>query len=305
MTRIRGLIAAPFTPMDADGAIALAVIPAYAAKLKEDGIAGVFVNGTTGEGHSLSSDERYAQAEAWIRHRTEDFRVIINTGHTALPECIAFARHAEHIGADAVGLMPPNYFKPSTVEDLVRFCTEVASACPATPAYYYHIPSFTGVSFPMIAFLTAAEEAIPNLTGIKFTYENIMDYAQCLSFRNGAYDMVFGRDELLLSSLVVGAQGAIGSTYNFAAHLYHGIMEAFAAGNVDSAREGQAKAVEMISVLNRYGGLAAGKAIMKMSGIDCGPVRSPLHSLSHDSKKSLFEAFTAQGLFLSAAEAVI
>ncbi|MBI4979876.1 MAG: dihydrodipicolinate synthase family protein [Spirochaetes bacterium] len=280
---INGLIAAPFTPMHDDGSIAFDVIPSYAEKLIADGIAGVFVNGTTGEGQSLSSGERLKTAETWMRFGSDSFRIIINTGHTALPECIAFAKHAEAIGAHAVGLMPPYFFRPSGIEELVSFCAAVAAACPKTPVYYYHIPSLTGVTFPMLDFLRTADGRIPNLAGVKFTHENIMDYAQCLSFQNGKYDILFGRDEILLSSLAVGAKGAIGSTYNFAAPLYRRIMSAFAAGDIESARAAQTKAVNMIAVMIRFGGLRAGKAIMRLAGgIDCGPVRFPLRHVSDD-----------------------
>jgi len=176
----------------------------------------------------------------------------------------------------------PCFFKPPTVEDLISFCAEIASSAPELPFYYYHIPSLSGVNLPMIDFLRMAKDRIPNLGGIKFSYENLMDFCQCLRFEDGRFDILFGRDEILLSALALGAKGAVGSTYNFAAPLYHLIMTAYQAGDMKTAQTEQVRAIDMVDILVKFGGISAGKAIMKMIGIDCGPVRPPLRNLSNE-----------------------
>src|SRR3954469_8189210 len=120
--------------------------------------------------------------------------------------------------------MAPFFFRPGTVQELVDFMAQVAAAAPALPFYYYHIPSMTGVHIPAAEFLRAAADRIPNLAGVKFTFENLMDYAECVRFSGGRFDVLFGRDEMLLAGLSLGAHGAIGSTYNFAAPVYHRII---------------------------------------------------------------------------------
>jgi N-acetylneuraminate lyase len=171
------------------------------------------------------------------------------------------------------------------VEDLVACCREVAAAAPALPFYYYHMPSMSGVAFAMADFLEAAADRIPTLVGLKFTYENLMDFGLCLRMAGGRFDVLFGRDEILLSALALGARGAVGTTYNFAAPLYLRIIEAFRAGDMKTAADIQMRAAEMIRVLARAGGgsaIPSGKALMKMIGIDCGPVRLPLVGLEPD-----------------------
>ena len=279
---IHGLIAAPFTAMDEEGNIDLELIEKQAELLYHNGVKGAFVCGTTGESLSLTHAERKNVAARWVQVAPADFKVIVHVGHTCLPECRSLAAHAQQIGAWGIGAMGPCFFKPETVDDLVAFCAEIAAAAPHLPFYYYHMPAITGVAFPMIDFLEKAASRIPTLAGIKYTNENLMDYQACRLFQPQRYDMLFGRDEILLSALVLGARGAVGSTYNFAAPLYYQIIEAFEKGNLPRAQSLQTRSMDMVRVLQNVKGsfLAAGKAVMKYVGIDCGPVRLPLQNLA-------------------------
>ncbi len=287
-THLAGLIAAPYTPMHADGSLNLAMVERQAESLARNGVIGAFVCGTTGEGSSLSLEERFQVAERWMAVAGGDLKIIVSAAHNALPDGRSLAAHAQKIGACAIAANSPNFFKPAGVKELAAFCAEVASAAPALPFYYYHIPSMTGVAFDMVDFLEEASGRIPTLAGVKFTYENLMDYARCLRLQDGRFDMLFGRDEILLSSLVVGARGAIGSTYNYAAPIYQRVLSAFAAGDLDAARRAQERAVELVAVMVKHGGLPAGKAIMKYIGLDCGPVRLPQRNLSEEQCAALF-----------------
>lgn len=293
----KGLIAPPHTPMNSDFSLDLGPIQDYYEMLVENGMIGAFLCGSTGESMSLSVRERLQVTEEWVDASDEDFRIIVHVGHTALPDCRQMAAHAAEVGADAIGMMPPVYFRPESVDDLAGFCALVAEAAPELPFYYYHIPAMTGVNLPMVDFLKAARDRIPNLAGMKFTYENLMDYGRCLRLGGGRFDMLFGRDEILLSALILGAKGAVGTTYNYAAGLYQGIIAAFEEGDLSAAQTGQARAVEFISVLREYGGLVAGKAIMKMLGVNCGPFRPPLRTLSHEEELSLRARLRETGFF--------
>jgi N-acetylneuraminate lyase len=121
---------------------------------------------------------------------------------------------------------------------------------------------------------------LPNFAGIKFTQEELMDFTLCLNFNDGFFDMLWGRDECLLSALAVGCRGAVGSTYNYAAPLYIALIEAFGRGDMATARHLQLKSVEMISLLGKYGGISTGKAFMRYVGIDCGEYRLPVKNMN-------------------------
>jgi N-acetylneuraminate lyase len=276
--KTQGLIAAPFTPIDLRGSVDVAPIAAYADWLRRSGVAGAFVCGTTGETASLSCDERREVARAWTDAASPGFRVIVHVGHTCLDSARGLAAHAEAVGAHAISCLAPYFFRPRTVAELVDWCAWIADAAPRLPFYYYHMPSMTGVSFPMAEFMPLAAERIPSFAGIKYTYEDLADFERCLRFGDGAYDVLFGRDELLLSALNRGARGAVGSTYNFAAPLYLRLIAAFERGDHAAASTLQAQAVAMIAACVEGGGhpIASFKSLMPALGVSCGPARSPL-----------------------------
>lgn len=292
-----GLIAAPFTPFHSDGSLALEVVPRLATLLAANGVRGAFVCGTTGEGYSLTMDERRQVAAAWRQATPPGLRLIVHVGHSSAGESRALARHAEEIGADAISTIAPSFFKPPGGAELVAWCRDVAAAAPGLPFYYYHLPAMTGVSIPVAEFLAAADGEIPTLAGIKFTYEDLDDFRAARTFGGGRYTILFGRDEILLRGLQLGAPGAVGSTYNYAAPLYEGIMQAFAAGDLPTAEREQAKARGFIDVMNAAGGLPAGKTIMKLIGVDCGPVRLPLRTLTPARQERLRAELDAVGFF--------
>lgn len=294
---LEGLIAAPPTPMQADGSLDLDTIDALLRMLTANGVRGAFVCGTTGESLSLAVEERLHISERWVAAAEGDFAVIVHVGHNCLPYCKELAGHAQQIGAHAIGLMAPSFFRPACVEDLVAFCAQVAEAAPALPFYYYHIPAMTGVTIPAAEFLVAAADRIPTLAGAKFTADDLMDFGRCLALEDGRFNILFGRDEFLLAALALGARGAVGTTYTFAAPLYRRIMEAYEAGDMAAAQQEQSRAREMVAVLYRSGGVAAVKPVMKMMGLDCGPPRLPLRTLDESQCRKLREELDAIGFF--------
>jgi N-acetylneuraminate lyase len=293
---LRGLITATFTPMHADASVALKRIPAYAEWLVKEKVNGVFVNGTTGEGQSLTLQERMQVVEDWQSALAGRLPVVVHVGHTALGEAQALARHAEEVGAAGIATLAPYFFKPG-LRELVEFCREVAAAAPATPFYYYHMPSMTGVTVPVTAFLEAAASQIPTLTGVKFTFEDLMDLQNASRVGGGRFNILFGRDEVLLAGLALGCTGAVGSTYNLAAPLYQRIIAAYQRGDMAAAQMEQWRAAQFITVMVRHGGLVALKAMMKMAGMDCGPLRLPMRTLGDGETRQLEADLRAIGFF--------
>lgn len=277
MKFFEGLIAAPFAPMDPSGEINYSLIPEYGQFLAKNKIAGVFINGSTGEGVSLTQEEKIKTAEAWTEAvKGTSLKVINLISGTSYAECSKMARISQSAGIDAIALMAPYYFKPAGARQLAEYCAQIAESVPELPVYFYHIPVLTGVNIPMYDFLQEAAPIIPNLAGIKYTHEDFMDYLSCLNFREGSYDILAGRDENLLSALVLGGRAAVGSTFNYAAPLFLSLIEAFDKGNLVQARSLQQKANDMIRLLGKYGGIATGKAFMRHIGFDFGDFRLPV-----------------------------
>ncbi|HEY0612813.1 MAG TPA: dihydrodipicolinate synthase family protein [Chitinophaga sp.] len=305
MMRIKGLVAAMFAPFKEDGSMNLSLVPGLVDKLIEDGLTGVFVCGTNGEGPNLTIEERMAMAEAFVKAANKRILVIVHVGHNSIAESRRLAEHAAQIGADAISSVAAFYFKPLSVQNLVNCMAEIASAAPAMPFYYYHIPVLTGVGMDMEEFLRLSHTAIPNLAGIKYTAPTLHEYQACLNFEGGRYDILYGTDEMLLSALAVGAKGAIGSTYSFAAPLYLKVMELFKAGQLKEARQMQLALVQMVRCFVKYPPIPAQRAIMKMLGWDLGPCRLPLSNLSPQDTAALQSALEALGFFSLLDEPVI
>ncbi len=282
--KIDGLVAAPFTPMKADGTLNLAVIPEYYKRLKDNDVVGAFIIGSTGEGVSLSLEEKKRVITAWAVCTRDDKEFVLMPllGGTAITDCVELAVFAEKEGADAVSFTAPFYFKPASVAQLAACCREIADAVPGLPFYYYHIPVLNGVSFTMYELLQEVDTTIPNFAGIKYTHEDFMDFLTCLRYQNGKYDMLWGRDENMLPALAIGAKGAVGSTYNYAAPLYHQLIQAFEQGELEKAAQLQEQSIDMIRLLGKYGGIATGKAYMKLIGLDCGKFRLPVKNMNDE-----------------------
>lgn len=296
--KLAGLMAATHTPFHADGSLNLTVVETQAEHLHRTGALGAFVGGTTGESHSLSLDERLALTRRWAEVvRGTSLKFVVHVGANALTDARTLAAQAQELRADAISALAPSYFKPPTVADLIACCVEIASAAPAVPFYFYDIPSTTGVSLPMPDFLAEATVRIPTLCGIKFSNPDLLAYQHCLRADGGRFDMPWGTDEYLLSALAVGAVGAVGSSYNFAARLSRRLMAAFDAGDLVTAREEQFRSARLISVLIRAGYMPAAKAVMGFLGVPVGPARLPFGKLTAEQSARLRGVLDEMGFF--------
>ena len=146
-------------------------------------------------------------------------------------------------------------------------------------------------------FLAQAGNRIPTLAGLKFTNPDLMSYQFCLHSEQGRWDLPFGVDEHMLGALAMGARGAVGSGFNFAAPVYHRMLTAFAAGDLAAARMEQFRGVQLIQLLASFGYMGAAKSVMTMLGVDVGPPRLPNVSLTKEQTKALGSQLEAMGFF--------
>jgi hypothetical protein len=98
---LHGLIAAPFTAMRPDARLHLELIQQQAQRLADNGVLGAFICGTTGEGFSLTTEERMQVAERWLAVAPKQLRVIVHVAHNSQGESRKLAAQAEQIGAYA------------------------------------------------------------------------------------------------------------------------------------------------------------------------------------------------------------
>ena len=208
-----------------------------------------------------------------------------------------FFKAAQASGADAIGAMAPIFFKPASVDELIDWFALIIEPAPETPFYFYDIPSMTGVSLDTAEFLRRARKRLPSLVGVKFANRDQDLLAECMKVEKGAFDILFGTDEMLLTGLEIGCRGAVGSSYSVAASLYHRIIQSFDKGNLATAQKLQAQCVQFIEILYEYGYLPATKSVLKMLGVDCGPARPPLSNLSDGDEDKLRSELEEIGFF--------
>ena len=292
MTKLTGLIAAPHTPFDANGEVNYPVIDRIAEHLIRQGVKGAYVCGTTGEGIHCSVEERKKIAERWVAASQGQLSITLHTGALSIADALELSRHAETLDIFATSVIGPCFFKPSTVDDLVEYCRIIAAAAPSKGFSYYH-SGMSGLSLDMEQFLIAAADKIPNLSGMKFNSADMYEFQRCLRVNNRQFDIPFGVDEFLPAGLACGAVGAVGSTYNYAAPLYHRLIESFNRGDHQDVAACMDKVIAIIRILVQYGGVAAGKLAMQLHDIDVGDPRRPLRPMTSEQKRVALEAFRA------------
>ncbi|XP_065843734.1 N-acetylneuraminate lyase B-like [Oscarella lobularis] len=300
---IEGVVAASYTPFNTDGSLNLAMVEPYANYLIRLGVAGVFVNGTTGEGVLMTVDERKAMVEAWAKAVKKRVKVIVHVSSTSLKDCQEMARHASSLdGVDAIAAMPPLVFSAKTIEELLVHLECIASSAPRTPLLLYHHSDMSPLNFSIEEFLRQADKRLPTFVGVKYTDYNVDVFARCLNL--GRYEMLYGRDEQLLASLAMGAVSCVGSTYNFTGSIPAKIFAAFKSGDIATAQKEQLKSQLAIKTYNDVGrriGCASphalGKAIMHMIGCPVGAPRLPSKPLTDAQYKELKRSFEEIGFF--------
>ncbi len=274
--RLEGIVAATFTPLHPDGSLNTALVPTIIDHLVRHGVAGIYINGTTGEGMSLTVAERCNLVEAYVNAAQGRLRTLVQVGHDSTAEAVTMAKHASELDVDAISSTPPCYFKPGSISHLLDSFEVLTDAAPDTPFYYYHIPALTGVPIDACEFLKLAKRRLPTLAGIKYSHTDLSTMLACLRENDGQYDILYGCDESLLGALAIGCRAAVGSTYNFAAKIYHEVIRALAEGDLKRAQDWQSRSVAMVRTLNETcGGRPGLKPMMNLIGIDCGPHRLP------------------------------
>lgn len=289
MEKIKGLIGASFTPFYESGEVNYEPIARYAVMLVKNGMRGVFVNGSSGEGYVLTEKERMKLAEKWIEVIPSGFKMLVHVGSTSVKTSRKLAEHAQEIGAWGIGSMASPFPIATRIEELVKYCEEIACGAPDLPFYYYHIPSLSRVFLPVLPFLKAADGRIPNLAGVKYTYESLYDFNQCCLYADGKFDMLHGQDETILASIAsCGTQGGICGTANYNGRELVSILESWDAGNLKAAREHQYYAQDVINIINNYrGNIVGGKRVMKLLGLDLGKNRTPFQNMTDGEEQSI------------------
>ena len=282
--QFKGIFPALLTPFNKDESINFDALKQLVDRLLSQGVKGFYVDGSTGEAFLLTIEERKQLIRAVAEYAKGKCTLIAQIGSIALPEAIGLARCAKDAGYDAISSVPPFYYKFS-FEEIKRYYFTIADAVDL-PMIIYNVPIYTGVSFSaeqMAEFLRD-----DRFIGVKHTSS---DYFALRQFRSAFPDKVMlnGFDEMLLAGLSLGANGAIGSTYNFMPEKFIRIYELFNEGRIEEAARLQEEADSIIAALFKVGVMQGEKAILTKLGVPMGKLRAPFIDISDAQKAWLFE----------------
>ncbi|XP_034937863.1 N-acetylneuraminate lyase-like [Chelonus insularis] len=298
----RGYIAPVFTPVTAEKNLNLSIISEYAKYLSKNGIQGVLVNGTSGEGMSMSVADRKKVAEAWAGAIKETRQhLMIQVGGASLPDVIQLAKHAEKIKADSILCLPELYFKPNNSAQLIEYLKIVSEAAPKTPLLYYHIPMFTHVNIHMGEFLNKIGDTIPTFVGIKFTSNNLEEGAQAVEANSKKNIIFLGNDQLMSAAFAVGMDSFIATSVNIFPDIAIKILETAKKGDCFKANEIQKKLSQAVIAISKYGNwvVTMKTAMALLSPLDPGPVCEPLKPLSDEDIQSMKRDLGSLGFMLN------
>lgn len=276
-----GIYTALLTPFDKDNKINAEQLEALVKFNVKNGADGFYVTGSTGEAFLLSTDERKQVMEI-VKSAAPDKTLIAHIGSLDMNEAAELGRYAATLGYDAVSSVAPYYYKFSFGEIKNYYC-RLADAS-ALPMLVYHIPAFSGVNMGISElgeFLTD-----DRFLGIKYTSNDFFTMEQV---KTAFPDKIVynGYDEMCLCGLTMGADGAIGSTYNFMADKFVKIKSLFDAGDIKGAQELQKQANAIITTLCRLGVMQAEKEVLNQLGFDFGDCREPFGKLTDEQKKTV------------------
>ena len=264
-------IAAALTPLRADGRELddEALLP-YLIFLRDAGIEGVLLGGTTGEGILLSFPER---KQAISNAVGGPLPVLAHCGAQSTADTAALAAHAAEAGAEAVAVIAPPYF-PLDDDALLAHFVEAARACAPLPFYVYELEKASGYAIP-VSVVERLRDVVDNVAGMKVSDA---PFAKVAPYMLEGLHVFVGAEALIGEGLAAGAAGAVS-----------GLAAAFPEVVVEAVRSGDSAAAGALrAIVDRFPRHAALKAVVKARGVPMREdVRAPLRGLSGDERTAL------------------
>ena len=257
----------------------------------KNGVVGFYVGGNTGECTVLPNKTRKQMLEAVKEYSKPDTHIIAHVGSGHLDDVEDLIYHANSVGVDAIASLPPSltaFYKPDEIVD-----------------YYRHIASISKT--PVLAYVTPvlncdtlwyANEImkIENMAGIKLSIADYYTFERVKLVNNGDINILNGPDECMLSGLAMGADGAIGTTYNFLPATACKLYDNFKLGNIEEARKYQHKLNDFINTMFNCP-LRSWKPILQALDIDPGHLVAPRKMPTSDELNQTLKRLNDLGCF--------
>jgi 4-hydroxy-tetrahydrodipicolinate synthase len=265
------VLTAMVTPMTGDGAVDLDGAARLATHLvDEGGCDGLVISGTTGESPTTTDAEKESLLRAVVDAVGDRAKIVAGAGTNDTAHSVELARQAEKAGAHGLLAVTPYYSRPPQA-GLINHFTQIADAT-GLPVMLYDIPIRSGVPIETETLVRLAEH--PRIASLKDAKGDNAATASVIARTDLA--VYSGDDVLTLPLLAVGAVGVVGVATHVAGNQMKRLVEAFLAGDVDSARQVHHQLLPVFTGMFRTQGLILVKAALKQLGLPAGPVRAPL-----------------------------
>lgn len=212
--------------------------------------------------------------------------VFAHVGAISTDLAIRLAEHAEKTGADAVSAVAPFYYNFNEKE-IINYYDDIMRST-GLPMIVYNIPSFSGFSLTEGVLNELNKNG--NLAGVKFTAADFL-LLQQIRARNPELSVFNGFDQMLAAGLIMGATGAIGSTYNCMAPIACRIYDSFQNGELDRVEYAQSLLNRVLMVMRKYGVFASVKTILGFEGIECNGCRKPFSQMTEEGRIELKQVY--------------
>lgn len=271
-TKFSGIISAMITPFDDQERLNYQATKALVDQLIAAGVTGVFILGTNGEAHVLSSEEKIEFTKSVVRFVDKRVSVIAGIGMNSTQETIDLGLQMSKLGVDAFSIVPPSFVRLSQ-EELICHYSEIADALPV-PVLIYNMPKLTGNN---IETETVSElSRHPNIVGIKDSSGSIENIESYINTTQGGFSVFSGSDSLILKTLMLGGSGAVAATTNLIAPIIVEIYKSFLDNNLHMAKQYQ-DSIELLRNTLKAGSIPSIiKACVSENGIKVGPARRPI-----------------------------
>lgn len=282
MNKFKGLFAALLTPFNEDSSINFDSLEKLVEFNIQNGINGFYVGGSTGEGLLLSIEERMQVFECVKKANKGRATLIAHVGTICTLDAIKMAKKAEELEYDAISAVAPYYYG-FTLDAVLGYYNDIVNST-KLPMIIYNFPNSGGFTLTK----DIANKLFENekFIGIKHTSNDMFALNQFKKL-NREIVVYNGFDETLLAGLSMGADGAIGSTYNFMGKKFKKIISCFNSGEIETAKALQNEANEIICEMIKYGVFQSEKAILTEMGIDMGGCRKPFLPISSEGQEAM------------------
>lgn len=284
LNKFYGIFPALLTPFDSDDNINFKALENLIEYNLNKGVNGFYVGGSTAEAFMLSDNERLSLYKKVKEIAGDRCTLIAHIGSISTKQTIEFGKCAEKLGYDAVSAVAPFYYK-FTFDEIKNHYFKCADNV-GLPMIIYNFPSFSGVNLTAENLKEFLEDE--RFIGVKHTSNDFFALEQ---FKSAYPDKVFynGYDEMFLAGLSMGADGGIGSTYNFMAEKFIKMYNLFNEGKTGEAYKIQKDANKIITALIKVGVFQGEKAVLDMLGLDFGNSRPPFNPITKEQYKFLEE----------------